>query len=63
MNKTRVYIVNWRNYYSGDAVFRGVFFTKEAAVAWVAEARHPEDYEIETYEETENGHSKEIFIG
>ena len=61
MTKTRVYIVNWRDYYSGGAVFRKVFFTKEAAVAWIAEAQHPEDYEIETFEEAENGESKEIY--
>ena len=49
-----------RDYETGIPDFQGVFFSKEAAVAWVAEARHPEDYEIETYEEAENGHSKYI---
>ena len=61
MNKTRVYIAIRRDYETNIPDFRGVFFSKEAAVAWVAKARHPENYEIETYEEAENGHSKEIY--
>lgn len=58
--KAKVYIVIRRDYKTGIPDFQGVFFSKEAAVAWVAGARHPEDYDIETYEEAENGHSKYI---
>jgi rRNA processing protein Krr1/Pno1 len=61
MNKTRVYIVIRRDYETGIPDFRGVFFSKKAVEAWIAEARHREVYEIETYEETENGEAKEVF--
>jgi hypothetical protein len=61
MTAKKVYIVTWRNYDTGDAVFRDVCFTREAAEEWVAECRNPHDYEIECFEEDVNGTSKEVY--
>ena len=57
----RVYIVNFKNFYTGDSCFRMVFFTKEAAERYITESKSPYDYKIECFEETENGESKEIY--
>ena len=59
--KKRVYIVIWRNYYTGDAVFRDVFFNKEAAEEWIKGCSLPHEYEIECFEEAEEGTSKEVY--
>ena len=61
MTAKRVYIVNWRNYHTGDSCFREVFFTKEAAEDWIKESKVTHEYEIECFEETENGTSKEVY--
>ena len=62
MTAKRVYIVIERDYCTGDGVFRDVFFTKEAAEAWIKEyAVHVDDFEIGSFEESENGKSKEIY--
>ena len=61
MNVKKVYIVIWRNYDTGAAEFRDVYFTREAAESWVDECQNPHDYEILVFEEQENGTSKEIF--
>ena len=61
MTAKRVYIINFRDFYSGQSCFREVFFTKEAAEKYISECKHADDYEIECFEETENGKSKEIY--
>ena len=61
MTAKKVYIVIERNYYTGDGVFRDVFFTKEAAEAWIKEYGARGDFEIGSFEEAENGKSKEIY--
>jgi hypothetical protein len=57
----RVYIVTSYNYDTGNQVFEKVFFSEEAAENWIKTTRKPERYDIETYEETFNGESKEIY--
>ncbi len=59
--KAKVYIAIRRDYETGIPEFREVFFSKKAVEAWIAEARHREVYDIETYEEAEDGNSKEIY--
>lgn len=61
MTAKRVYIVNYRNYHTGAAEFRDVFFTREAAEKEIASCRHPHEYEISVFEEGEEGTSKEIY--
>jgi hypothetical protein len=61
MNKTRVYIVIRNNHEIGIPEFRGVFFSKKAVEAWIAEAPHRVFYDVEAYEEDENGEAKEVF--
>ena len=61
MEKKKVYIVNFRDFYSGESCFRQVFFTKEAAQKYISECKYAHDYEIECFEETEEGKSKEIY--
>ena len=60
MTAKRVYIVCWRNYDTGDAVFKEVFFTREAAEEWIKGSKYVHEYEIECYEEAEDGKSKEV---
>ncbi len=57
---TKVYIVNFLNFYTGESCLRKVFFTKEAAEKYIA-TRDPQDYKIECFEEIEDGESKEIY--
>lgn len=61
MNKTRVYIVIRNNDEIGIPEFRGVFFSKKAVEAWIAEAPRRVFYDVEAYEEDENGEAKEVF--
>lgn len=61
MTAKRVYVVTYRNYHTGASEFRNVFFTKEAAEKWVVECTLQDDYEIECFEEGEEGTSKEIY--
>jgi len=57
----KVYIIIWRNYDTGDAVFKEVFFTREAAEKWINCSRYVHEYEIECYEEAEKGTAKEVY--
>lgn len=57
--KKRVYIVFYELY--DDRSFRGVFFAREAADEYIKSCRHPNHFDIEVYEETDNGRSKEIY--
>ena len=61
MTAKKVYIVTYRNYHTGAAEFRDVFFTREAAEAWIAECQHPDEYEVSGFEEDVNGKSKEVY--
>jgi hypothetical protein len=61
MTAKRVYIVIKRDYETGSPNFRDVFFSIEAAQKYISERRHPREFEIECFEETENGKSKEIY--
>ena len=61
MEKKRVYVVTYRNYHTGASEFRDVFFTRQAAEAWIAECALAHDYEISGFEEEENGTSKEVY--
>lgn len=60
MTAKRVYIVIKRDYETGIPDFRGVFFTIEAAQKYIR-CRVPHDFDIECFEEAENGESKEIY--
>lgn len=62
MTDKRVYIVIKRDYETGIAGFEGVFFTIEAAQKYISECRHPHEFEIECYEETTEGESKEVYL-
>jgi len=57
----KVYIIIWRNYDTGDAVFKEVFFTKEAAEEWIKHSKYVHEYEIECFEEAADGKSKEVY--
>jgi hypothetical protein len=61
MTAKRVYIVIKRDYETGSPNFRDVFFSIEAAEKYISECKFASDYEIECFEETENGKSKEIY--
>lgn len=61
MTAKRVYIVTYRNYHTGAAEFRDVFFTREAAEKWITECTLSHDYEISVFEEEANGTSKEVY--
>ena len=61
MTAKRVYIVCWRDYITGDAVFKEVFFTREAAEKWINCSKYVHEYEIECYEEAEDGKSREVY--
>jgi len=61
MTAKKVYIVTYRNYHTGASEFRDVFFTREAAEAWIADCRESYDYEISGFEEEANGKSKEVY--
>lgn len=63
MTKTRVHIVFKEpgGYdYSGNE-FIGVFFDRKSAEDWIATAKRPEKYFIETYEQPEAGMAPEVF--
>lgn len=61
MTTKKVYIVVERNYHTGDSVFRDVFFTKEAAEAWIKKYGVRDEYEIGCFEEAEEGKSREVY--
>ena len=58
--KRRVYLVFTDTDFA-DHQFRDVFFTEEAARQYVTGIPSYRDPIIETYEETDNGRSKEIY--
>jgi hypothetical protein len=57
--KRRVYLVFLERYDS--YTFCDAFFTQEAAEAYISKKSAPRRYNIEIYEETDNGNSKEIY--
>jgi len=58
--KKKVYIVFVDRYYE-DHKFCDVFFTEEAAKNYIANKSASRRFNIETFEETDNGLSKEIY--
>jgi hypothetical protein len=60
MQKKRVYLVFVDGYYE-DHAFCDVFFTEEAAREYISKRVAPKKYNIEVFEETDNGGSKEIY--
>lgn len=57
--KKRVYIVFYDGY--DNRSFRDVFFTKEAAEEYISKSKVSRHLDIEVFEETDNGRSKEIY--
>lgn len=58
--KKKVCIVFVDGYYE-DHKFCDVFFTEEAAREYISKMSRPKSYNIEVFEETDNGRSKEIY--
>jgi len=58
--KKKVYIVFFDGY-NENHQFCDVFFTEEAAREYVSKRSRPKSHDIEVYEETDNGRSKEIY--
>jgi hypothetical protein len=58
--KKKVYIVFFDGY-TESRQFCDVFFTEEAAREYVSKRSRPKSYDIEVFEETDNGGSKEIY--
>ena len=56
----RVYIVFYDGY-NENRQFCDVFFTEEAAREYVSKRSRTKAHDIEVYEETDNGRSKEIY--
>ena len=59
IKKRRVYIVFHEGY--DKRQFIGVFFTEDAAKKYISRKSRSDSYEIEVFEETDNGRSKEIY--
>jgi hypothetical protein len=60
VEKKRVYLVFYDGYDARE--FIDVFFTEEAAIKYISKRTiRSNSYEIEIYEETDNGKSKEIY--
>ena len=57
--KKRVYLVFFDGYDSRE--FIDVFFTEGAARNYISRKSRSDSYEIEVFEETDNGRSKEIY--
>ncbi len=60
MESKRVYIVIEYCFETGKSLFRNVFFNRNKAEKWIEKSKRPQDFEIETYEQQEDGTSKEI---
>lgn len=60
IKKQRVYLVFFDGYDSRQ--FIDVFFTEDAAKKYISRKSRSNSYEIEVFEETDNGRSKEIYI-
>ena len=58
--KKRVYIV-FVDGYNQNRNFCDVFFTEDAARQYISKRTRPRSYDIEIFEETDNGGSKEIY--
>ena len=58
---TKVYIVIRQDYSTGFGIFCGVFFKRALAEDWIKGRRNPEDYNIETWQEQEDGAALEVF--
>ena len=56
----RVYVVTVEGY-DGDPQFDSLFFTEEAAKEYVSKKKRQRDYDIQAFEETDNGASKEVW--
>ena len=59
IKKQRVYLVFFDGYDSRQ--FIDVFFTEDAAKKYISRKSRSNSYEIEVFEETDNGRSKEIY--
>ena len=62
--KKRVYIVfvdGYNDGYNQNRNFCDVFFTEDAARQYISKRSRPRSYDIEVFEETDNGGSKEIY--
>ena len=57
---TKVYIVVRQDYNTGYSIFCRVVFKRELAEAWIKGLRNPEDYNIETYIENDDGSELEV---
>ena len=59
-NMSKVYIVTRQDYSTGFGIFCIVFFKRALAEDWIRSRRNPEDYNIETYKEQEDGTTLEV---
>jgi hypothetical protein len=59
IKKRRVYLVFFDGY--DQRQFIDVFFTEDAAKKYISRKSRSDSYEIEVFEETDNGRSKEIY--
>lgn len=59
-NMSKVYIVTRQDYSTGFGIFCSVFFKRALAEDWIRSRRNPEDYNIETYKEQEDGTTLEV---
>jgi len=59
IKKRRVYLVFFDGY--DQRQFIDVFFTEDAARNYISRKSRSDSYEIEVFEETDNGRSKEIY--
>lgn len=59
IKKQRVYLVFFDGY--DQRQFIDVFFTEDAAKNYISRKSRSNSYEIEVFEETDNGRSKEIY--
>ncbi len=57
----KVYIVIKEDYDTGYSIFCRVFFKRGLAEDWINEARYPDEYRIETWQEQEDGTSLEVY--
>ena len=60
MQKKKVYLVFKDDHYDNHT-FCDVFFTEQAAREYISKRVAPKRYNIEVFEETDNGGSKEIY--
>lgn len=58
---TKVYIVTKQDFDTESSIFCGVFFKRALAEDWINEARYPDEYRIETWQEQEDGAALEVY--